>query len=148
MSFRVWSRATAVRPHTRCFPLRNTGTVYPYLSPVRKGFKVPHTCSFATETPSSSLASLSAVATTSLSSGSLFPPAKLHKDGKTAGSPRSEHRETRTDAHLSCFFPWLRFAAFPPASYSFKLGPRLCRHRFSFFRDRQPCQTSASRGAA
>uniref|UniRef100_A0A3Q3K495 Low density lipoprotein receptor class A domain containing 3 n=1 Tax=Monopterus albus TaxID=43700 RepID=A0A3Q3K495_MONAL len=23
-------------PHTRCFPLRNTGSVYPYLSPVRK----------------------------------------------------------------------------------------------------------------
>ncbi|XP_056297166.1 finTRIM family, member 86 [Pseudoliparis swirei] len=47
-----------------------------------KGFKVPHTCSVATETPSSSLASLSAVATTSLSSGSLFPPAKLRTDWK------------------------------------------------------------------
>lgn len=36
MSLRVWSRATAVRPHTLYFPLRNTGKVYPYLSPVRK----------------------------------------------------------------------------------------------------------------
>lgn len=42
-----------------------------------RGFRMPQTFSGATAKPSSSLASLNAVATTSLSDGSAFPPAKL-----------------------------------------------------------------------
>lgn len=43
---------------------------------------MPQTHSVGTLTPSSSRASRRAVATTSLSDGSLFPPAKLHKKSK------------------------------------------------------------------
>lgn len=46
-----------------------------------RGFRMPQTFSADTFTPSSSLASLNAVATTSLSDGSLFPPAKLKMTG-------------------------------------------------------------------
>lgn len=52
-------------------------TVTSALTQSLRGFRVPQTLSVATFTPSSSLASLKAVATTSLSDGSLFPPAKL-----------------------------------------------------------------------
>lgn len=45
-----------------------------------KGLRVPQTHSVVTVIPSSSFASLRAVATTSLSEGSFFPPAKLHKN--------------------------------------------------------------------
>lgn len=48
-----------------------------------KGFNIPQTFSLGTLIPSSSRASRSAVATTSLSDGSLFPPAKLQKKQKT-----------------------------------------------------------------
>lgn len=53
-----------------------------------RGLRMPQTLSAATLTPSSSLVSLSAVATTSMSDGSLFPPAKLW----TCGHEDSENR--------------------------------------------------------
>lgn len=69
---------------------------------------------------------------------------------RNAGSPSTEQRETRTAAHFAGFFPWLWLEPFPPfsASYSFKLGPSFSRHLFSFPRDRQSLQVSATRGAA
>lgn len=50
------------------------------LTPSFRGFRMPQTLSGITVIPSSSLVSLRAVATTSVSDRSFFPPAKLQHD--------------------------------------------------------------------